>query len=70
MGSCLVVYGLSKNGKSFTSRILAKNLNVKLIPFDEVINFISEYVRVKNGEIHHAIDFNTYFNHSYFNIKK
>ena len=38
MVSCLVVYGLSKNGKSFTSDILAKNLNVKLIPFDEVIN--------------------------------
>ena len=70
MASCLVVYGLSKNGKSFTSRILAKNLNVKLIPFDEVINFISEYVRVKNSEIHPAIDFNTYFIHRIFKNKE
>ncbi len=61
MVSCLVVYGLSKNGKSFTSQILAKNLNVKLIPFDEIINFISEYIRIKNSEKHPAIDFKSYF---------
>lgn len=61
MVSCLVVYGLSKNGKSFTSQILAKNLNVKLIPFDEIINFISEYIRIKNDEKHPAIDFKSYF---------
>ena len=67
MVSCLVVYGLSKNGKTFTSQILAKNLNVKLISFDEIINFISEYIRMKNGEKHPALDFKKYFLPRIFN---
>ena len=70
MVSCLVVYGLSKNGKSFTSGILAKNLNVKLISFDEVIFFISEYVRIKYGEFRPKFDFNSYFIHRLFQNKE
>jgi len=45
MTSCLVVHGLPGSGKTYTSQILAKNLNLKLIIFDAIIDLISEYIR-------------------------
>ena len=49
MISCLALYGHSGNGKTFSAKVLAGHLNAKLIPFDEIINIISEYVRKKIG---------------------
>jgi len=49
MISCLALYGHSGNGKTFSAKDLAEHLNAKLIPFDEIINIISEYVRKKIG---------------------
>jgi len=57
MVTSLVVYGLPGNGKTYAARILSKNLNTKLIPFDGVINIISEYVRKKMGEKNSPIEF-------------
>ena len=57
MVTCLVVYGLPGNGKTYAARILSKNLNTKLIPFDGVINVISEYVRKKIGGENSPIEF-------------
>ena len=53
----LVLYGHSGNGKTYTSKILASHLNAKLIPFDEIINIISEYTRKKIGNKAPFIDF-------------
>ncbi len=61
MLSCLIVYGLPKRGKTYASLILAKNLNVKLIVFDWIINFVSEFVRKKFEQNHQTIDFEGYF---------
>ena len=47
MTSCITLFGLPGNGKTYASKILAKQLDVKLIPFDEIINILSEYVRKK-----------------------
>ncbi len=57
MVTCLVVYGLPGNGKTYAARILSKNLNTKLIPFDGVINIISEYVRKRIGGENSPIEF-------------
>lgn len=57
MVTSLVVYGLPGNGKTYAAGFLSKNLNTKLIPFDGVINVISEYVRKKNGGKNSPIEF-------------
>jgi len=46
MKSCLIVRGEMGSGKTFTSIRLQKKLNVKIVHFDSVINFISEYTRL------------------------
>jgi len=57
MTSCIALFGLPGNGKTYASKILAKHFDLKLIPFDEIINIISEYVREKVGGSKSIIDF-------------
>ena len=49
MSTGLLIFGNSGNGKTFTARALAKEFRVTKIEFDQVINFITEFVRMKFG---------------------
>jgi len=46
---CLVIYGNPGNGKTFASKNLTSKFAAKLIPFDEILNVITENIR-KNFE--------------------
>lgn len=70
MSSCVIVYGSSGNGKTYTSRILSKTFNFPLIPMDHVIDFVSESVRKKFGNSYPDLDFKKIFQSKLFQTKK
>lgn len=54
--SCLLVYGTSGNGKTYTSRILSKKGGILNVEMDMIINIITECVRAKFGESDPKLD--------------
>jgi len=50
MDSCLIISGISRNGKTFAARLLSNKLNITQIEFDNIINFFTELTRIKIGE--------------------
>ena len=61
MGSGLLIYGTSGNGKTYTTRILAKDFGLTKIEFDHVINFVTELVRNKFGKADPKMDIRNHF---------
>jgi len=47
MKSGIIIFGEPKSGKTFTCYLLKNFIDVKFIHFDDVINFISELLRLK-----------------------
>lgn len=50
MSTGIIIFGNSGNGKTVTARALAKEFGVTKIEFDYVINFVTEFVRIKFGK--------------------
>ena len=61
MESCLIICGISGNGKTFAGRLLSSKLEITQIEFDNVINFISEMTRIKIGESDPNFNFRDWF---------
>ena len=61
MNSGLLIYGTSGNGKTYTSRILAKDFGLTKIEFDHVINFVTELVRIKFGKADPKMNMRNHF---------
>lgn len=61
MSSCVLIYGNPGNGKTYAADILHKKLYGKWIQFDIIINFLSEFVRLKFGNVKPKKDFFKFF---------
>lgn len=61
MESCLIIYGVSGNGKTFAARLLSTKLNITQVEFDNVINFITELTRIKIGKTDPNFDLRNWF---------
>ena len=61
MESCLIICGISGNGKTFAGRLLSSKLKIIEIEFDHVINFITEMTRIKIGESDPNFNFRNWF---------